>query len=64
VRKNPFSQKQQLQILAFVHAEFAILVIFGFFLMTTEFAEVFSILFSLRRLRGEFSSWPMQFQPK
>jgi len=27
-----------LQILDFVQAEFAILVIFGFFLMTTEFA--------------------------
>jgi hypothetical protein len=28
-----------LQVLDFVHAEFAILIIFGFFLMTAEGAE-------------------------
>ena len=46
----------------FVEAKFAILMILGFFLMTTEFAEIGLFLdqelFTLRaqRLRGEFSS--------
>jgi hypothetical protein len=39
VRKNPFRQNQQLQVLNFVEAEFAILMIFEFFLMTAEDAE-------------------------
>jgi len=37
-KKIPFRKIQQLQVLDFVQAEFAILMIFGFFLMTTEFA--------------------------
>jgi len=39
VRKNPFLQNEQLQVFDFVEAEFAILMVFEFFLMTAEGAE-------------------------
>jgi hypothetical protein len=39
VRKNPFRQNEHLQVFDFVEADFAILMIFEFFLMTAENTE-------------------------
>jgi hypothetical protein len=39
VRKIPFRENQPLQVIDFVETKFAILIVFEFFLMTTEDTE-------------------------
>jgi hypothetical protein len=70
VRKNPFSQNQQLQVFDFIDANFAILIVFEFFLTTAEYAEfgqfIIQKLLSLRpqRLRGAISDSCSTDNPK
>jgi len=40
VRKNPFYQNEHVQAFDFIEADFAILIVFEFFLMTAEYAEI------------------------
>jgi hypothetical protein len=47
-----------LQVFDFVHAEFSILMIFRFFLMTTECAEIFISNFPLSVLSASAVNYP------